>query len=127
MILRENDTPVDPARVKTLAADLVLTGPLTVERIAAHLGASPRSLQRHLSEQGVSLRELVEECRIGVAKVLLSKTDLAVHEIAQRTGYATSSGLARAFVRSAGCSPTVYRKTVRASPHGIEGGGAKWA
>ncbi len=127
MILRENDTPVDPARVKTLAADLVLTGPLTVERIAEHLGASPRSLQRHLSEQGVSLRELVEESRIGVAKVLLSKTDLAVHEIARRTGYATSSGLARAFTRYAGCSPSAYRKMMHVSPHGNESGGAKWA
>ena len=116
MISHENASHVDPARVKALAAELTLTGPLTVERIAMHLGTSPRTLQRQLAVQGASLREIEEECRLGVARVLLSKTDLAVQEIATRTGYATSSSLARAFARWAGHSPSAYRKANRTPP-----------
>ncbi|WP_424753250.1 helix-turn-helix domain-containing protein [Methylobacterium sp.] len=100
----------DPAQVRALAAELALTGPLTVGRIADRLGTSSRTLQRHLAGQGVSLRAIVEESRLEIARVLLCKTDLDVQEIAARTGYSTPSGLARAFARWTGCSPRTYRK-----------------
>lgn len=102
---------IDPAQVRVLAAELALTGSLTVELIAAHLGTSPRTLQRHLADQDVSLRAIVEESRLEIARVLLCKTDLDVQEIAARTGYSTPSGLARAFARWTGSSPRTYRKT----------------
>ena len=85
-------------------------GPLTVGRIADHLGTSSGTLQRHLADQGVSLRAIVEESRLDIARVLLCKTDLDVQEIAVRTDYSTPSGFARAFARWIGCSPGKYRK-----------------
>lgn len=100
----------DPAQVGALAAELVLTGPLTVGRIADRLGTSSRTLQRHLAEQGVSRRAIVGESRLGIARVLLCKTDLDIQEIAARTGYGTPSGFARAFARWAGSPPRKYRK-----------------
>lgn len=105
-----SDSRADPAQVRTLAAELALTGPLTVGRIADHLGTSSRTLQRHLADQGVSLRAMVEESRLEIARVLLCKTDLEVQEIAARTGYSTPSGFARAFARWTGRSPREYRK-----------------
>jgi AraC-like DNA-binding protein len=100
----------DPTQVRALAAELALTGPLTVGRIAGHLGTSSRTLQRHLADQGVSLRAIVEESRLEIARVLLCKTDLRVQEIAARTGYSTPSGFARAFARWAGLPPRAYRR-----------------
>ena len=102
---------IDPARIRAIAAELALTEPPTVGRLAAHLGTSSRTLQRHLAAQGVSLRAIVEESRLEVVRVLLCKTDLDIQEIAARTGYSTPSGLARAFARWTGCSPRQYRKT----------------
>jgi len=104
------DSRADPAQVRALAAELALTGPLTVGRIADHLGTSSRTLQRHLADQGASLRAIVEESRLEIGRVLLCKTDLDVQEIAARTGYSTPSGFARAFARWAGSPPRKYRK-----------------
>jgi AraC-like DNA-binding protein len=95
----------DPAHVRALAAELALSGPVTVARIAARLGASSRTLERHLASQGASLRAIVEESRMDVARVLLCKTDLDVQDIAAQTGYSTPSSFGRAFARWAGCSP----------------------
>jgi AraC-like DNA-binding protein len=106
----EKDSLAHPSQVRAVAAELALTGPLTVGRIAAHLGISSRTLQRHLSGQDASLRAIVEECRLEIARVLLCKTDLSVQEIAARTGYSTPSGFARAFARWAGLPPRAYRR-----------------
>jgi AraC-like DNA-binding protein len=111
MAMREKDGLIDPARVRAYAADLALTGPVTVGRIATRLGTSPRTLQRKLAQRGVSLRALVVESRMQIARVLLCKTELDVQEIAVRAGYSTPSSFARAFVRWSGCSPQTFRKT----------------
>lgn len=111
------ESRADPAQVKAVAAELGLTGPLTVGRIADRLGTSSRTLQRHLADQGVSLRAIVEESRLEIARVLLCKTDLDVQEIAARTGYSTPSGLARAFARWTGCSPRKYRMVRAGGSH----------
>jgi AraC-like DNA-binding protein len=111
MTISGKDSRVDPAQVRALAAELALTAPLTVARIADHLGVSSRTLQRHLADQGASLRTIVEESRLEIARVLLCKTDLTVQEIAVRTGYSTPSGFARAFARWAGLPPRAYRRT----------------
>lgn len=105
------DSRADPTQVRALAAKLALDGPLTVGRIADHLGVSSRTLQRHLADQGASLRAIVEESRLEIARVLLCKTDLSVQEIAGRTGYSTPSGFARAFGRWAGSPPRAYRRS----------------
>ena len=108
-----NDSRADPLDVRTLAAELALTGPLTIARIAGHFGVSSRTLQRHLADQGASLRAIVEESRLEVARVLLCMTALTVQEIAARSGYRTPSSFARAFVRWAGLPPRAWRNANR--------------
>lgn len=113
MTSRAKDPRTDPSEVRTVAAELALTGPLTVGRIAGHLGLSSRTLQRHLADQGTSLRAIVEESRLQVARVLLCKTDVTVQEIAARSGYKTPSSFARAFARWAGLPPRAWRNANR--------------
>ncbi|WP_417711279.1 helix-turn-helix domain-containing protein [Roseibium aggregatum] len=110
MPLREKESFADPLRVRAVAATLALSGPVSVGQIAAQLGASSRTLQRQLADQGVSLRAIVEESRLEIARVLLCKTDLDVQEIAARSGYSTPSGFSRAFARWAGCAPRIFRR-----------------
>lgn len=111
MTAREKTVPVDPAQLRALALELALTGPVTVGRIAGRLGTSTRTLQRKLARRGISLRALVVESRLEIARVLLCKTELDVQEIAVRAGYSTHSSFARAFARWAGCSPRTFRES----------------
>lgn len=113
----KKDSRADPVRVRALAAELAITGPLTVSRIADHLGCSSRTLQRHLADQGASLRAIVEESRLEIARVLLCKTDLSVQDIAALSGYSTPSGFARAYARWAGLPPRAYRRGGRKHDH----------
>ncbi|OSP53591.1 hypothetical protein BV911_17155 [Pseudoruegeria sp. SK021] len=93
-----------------MAAALALSGPPTVADIAAQLGISSRTLQRNLSSQGVSLRAIIDESRMEIARVLLCQTNFDVQDIAMRTGYSTPSGFARAFSRWAGSAPRKFRQ-----------------
>jgi AraC-like DNA-binding protein len=99
------DSRADPAGGGTRAH-----GAAHRRRIADRLGTRSWTLQRHLADQGVSLRAIVEGSRLEIARVLLGKTELDGLEIAARTGYSTPSGLARAFARWTGCSPRQYRR-----------------
>ena len=52
-------------------------------------------------------------CRITRAKELLATTDLAVGEIARRTGFNNEANFSTRFARMAGQSPLRYRHAVR--------------
>jgi AraC-like DNA-binding protein len=101
----------DPMRLRSTVGGLALTGPLSIHRVARHLGTSPRSLQRRLAGQNTTFRQLVDAVRLDMARVLLRETDLAVGEVARRLGYRTPSGFARAFARWTGRSPRAFRRT----------------
>lgn len=68
---------------------------ITVPRIAADLGLSPRSLQRGLAAEGSSLREIVQACR---REVMARQLDARVKKrhIAESLGYADSTVFWRA-------------------------------
>ena len=113
MTTQENDNLVDPAQVKAFASKLALTDPVTVGQIASEFGTSRRTLQRQLARQGFSLRAMIVESRMEIARVLLCMTDLDVQEIADRVGYSTPSGFSRAFACWARCSPQSFRKAAK--------------
>jgi AraC-like DNA-binding protein len=99
----------DAMRVRAILGELALTGPLSVARVAGHLGTSPRSLQRCLARQKLTLRKLVDAARLDHARVLLRETDLPVQDVAGLVGYRTPGGFARAFARWTGRSPSAFR------------------
>ena len=117
MTTQEYNNLVDPARVKAFASKLALTDPVTVGQIASEFGTSTRTLQRQLARQGFSLRAMIVESRMEIARVLLCMTDLDVQEISDRLGYGTSSGFSRAFASCAGCSPQSFRKATTRRGH----------
>ncbi len=87
----------------------LLDGRADIEGTAEALGLSVRSLQRRLSQQGVSYRSVVDSARLTRAIALLRDTSLSVTAIAFELGYADPPNFTRAFNRWAGCSPGEYR------------------
>jgi len=83
---------------------------LGIETIAASLGLSPRSLQRHLHYQGVNFRELVASARLDAACDWLSTTDRSVTNISYDLGYSSPSNFTRAFRARTGLPPQTFRE-----------------
>jgi AraC-like DNA-binding protein len=96
--------------VETLAWDAYPDIHLTAEV----LGMSVRTLQRQLSEVGLTHEALVGRARFATAATLLVQTDTKVLEIALDLGYSDHAHFTRAFRRWAGCSPQEFRRRRRA-------------
>lgn len=101
--------------VAELAEQLLPKGVPTVEDIAARLGLHPRTLQRRLAAEGLSVTDLVDVVRRDTAERLLAETDMALGRIARRLGYAEQSALSRACRRWFGVTPSAVRRTARQS------------
>lgn len=84
-------------KVQALISIYLGRKPVTVATLAAELKMSPRSLQRRLSEEGVSLRDLVRQHRQTLAAHYLGDRHAApMSEIARVLGYADNTVLWRA-------------------------------
>lgn len=93
---------------------LFLRNPAAVPRLddaAAELGLSPRSLRRHLLDEGASYQKLVDEFRADLAREYLRSTRLSTKEIAFLLGYADQSAFRRAFKLWTGRTTREYRET----------------
>jgi len=67
-----------------------------VAAIAADLNCAPRTLQRRLSGEGTSLRDLVREYRRTLASLHLQDGDATMKGIAATLGYADETAFWRA-------------------------------
>ncbi len=85
--------------------------PKSLEEIAQVLHASPRTIQRKLSAEGTSYKELVEEVRINTAIEYLGTTELSIDAISARVGYADISSFSHAFKRCTGKTPSAFRNS----------------
>jgi AraC-like DNA-binding protein len=72
---------------------------------------STRTLRNRLRRESTSYREIVEAIRQALAEDLLSTTEMAVDEIAQRLGYSDTSTFVAAFKRWKGVPPRSYRSS----------------
>jgi AraC-like DNA-binding protein len=79
--------------------------PANLETIAAGLKLPPRSLQRRLAEEGVSIRELTQRHRMQLAAALLSEGGMSVEAIAATLGYADGTAFWRAHKKWTGFAP----------------------
>lgn len=82
---------------------------------AAHeLGMSPRSLRRHLQEEGASYQKLIDEFRADLAREYLRSTRMSPKEVAYLLGYRDQSAFRRAFKQWTGQTASEYRATALA-------------
>ncbi|MBL1079608.1 AraC family transcriptional regulator [Nocardia sp. 2] len=77
---------------------------------AAHFEISVRSLNRRLTAEGVTFRELLEQTREQLAEEML-RAGYSVEQTSRRLGYAEPASFQHAFRRWKGISPGRYART----------------
>ena len=87
---------------------------LSVERLAARAGLSPRHFARSFTaETGVSPGQYVDQVRLEAARRGLEDTGDGIEQVARCCGYGTPEAMRRAFIRALGVSPAGYRQRFR--------------
>lgn len=67
------------------------------------------------NQYGISLPNYISGVRIGHAKNLLKETDQSIQEIADKTGFLSSTVFGRTFKKMEGITPTMYRELTQAA------------
>ena len=92
-------------------------GDLSLRRLAQEAGVSVSCLcdlfRRHL---GTTAHDHITQYRLEQAKHLLTSSDLLVKEVAQATGFGSTSLFCRHFRRGIGETPEAYRQRARGKP-----------
>ena len=80
-----------------------------IEDVARELGTSSRTLQRRLTEEGVTFQQLMQEARRELARHYLQHSSLELNETAYLLGYEDAHSFFRAFHDWEGSSPGDWR------------------
>lgn len=96
-------------RVARLLRARLMSGDATLEEIAEQLAMHPRTLNRRLSDEGSSFRQIFNQTRFEFSRQMIVGTRVAITEIGLAMGYADASAFTRAFRRSSGMAPTEWR------------------
>lgn len=107
-------TRTDPfdERIRQSMIERLPSGDISLELVAASVGRSARSLQRHFSESGTTFTELLSEHRAELARNYLGQSELAITEIAFLLGYNGTTSFSRAFKTWTGQTPREFKVTV---------------
>jgi AraC-like DNA-binding protein len=87
---------------------LLLDSCPSIEYTAAALGMSIRSLQRHLSKDGISYSRLIDKVRYQKAIALMQDAEVPLIEVAYSLGYSDPANFSHAFKRWTGVSPRQF-------------------
>ena len=101
------------ARVREVMTELLPSGDATIDRVAAELGTSARSVQRRLHEEGATFQALLDDLRRDLALTYLADRTCSLAEIALILGFSDQSAFHRAFVRWTGKTPGDVRRASR--------------
>lgn len=89
---------------------------ITLDEVAEHVHLSPTYLSSLFKkETGVKFSTYLRRVRLEQARHLLTDTNLAIQEIADRAGFSDAAHLSRVFKERYGCSPMEYRRIGRES------------
>jgi AraC-like DNA-binding protein len=97
-------------QVKVVLKRSLASGRPGLADVARDLGLSERTLQRRITEEGTSFRELLFEARQELGRQLLSDPTAEIDEVACLLGYQDSCSFYRAFRDSEGVTPSRWRE-----------------
>ncbi len=83
--------------------------PPTIGHIASQLGLHPRTLRRHIAQEGASYRTIVDQARFRLAARYLADARLTHEAISEKLGFSDASSFRRAFKRWTRQSPSAFR------------------
>ncbi|PAF38833.1 AraC family transcriptional regulator [Terribacillus saccharophilus] len=95
--------------VKWIVKKNLSAGRPDIHSIANELGMSDRTLQRRLTEEGTSFKQLLTESRREQARTFLSDPSLDIKEVAFLLGYEDQNSFYRAFRLWEGDTPSNWR------------------
>jgi AraC-like DNA-binding protein len=98
------------ARVRSQLLESLPSGEASVEVVARRLGLSARTLQRRLTNEGASFKEIVRHTRERLARHYVANTKLGYAEIAFLIGFEEPSSFFRAFHDWTGQTPRQMRR-----------------
>lgn len=97
-------------RVKHSIRKQLMHGITRQDMVADHLSMTRRTLQRKLSQEGVSYQQLLDEVRQAMAEDFLANSNLGIPEIALRLGYSETTSFHRKFKAETGKTPGEFRQ-----------------
>ena len=97
------------ARVNRIIGEILETGQVNLEQVAAKLDIKPRTLRTRLAEANTNFNQLLADYRCNLAKRLLANTTETIDEIVYLTGFSEPSTFYRAFKRWTKVTPIEYR------------------
>ncbi len=97
-------------QVKIVLKRSLASGRPGLADVARDLGLSDRTLQRRITEEGASFRDLLVEARQELGRQLLSDPTAEIDEVACLLGYQDSSSFYRAFRDNEGVTPSRWRE-----------------
>lgn len=107
------DLPPDETflhRARRVLAEELRGGEPTLERTAARLQMSGRSLQRRLQDEGSAYQQLLDELRCELARRHVAEQRESIAEITFLLGFSEVSAFHRAFKRWTGLTPRAFRQ-----------------
>jgi len=108
--LRQGRPPRDlVGSLEKAVATIVHLGPPSIVDVAQLTNSSVRTLQRHLSDEGVSLSTIVDRARFQLADLYLRDSAVKITDVAYQLGYSNPPAFTRAFRRWTGIAPHAYR------------------
>jgi AraC-like DNA-binding protein len=105
-------------QIKGIVKKLLAGRRPTLQDVARELHLSTRTLQRRLTDEGVTFQQLMEGARRELAQHYLLHSSLELSETAYLLGYEDANSFFRAFHHWVGTSPAEWR-TVHTSPAAI--------
>ena len=97
------------AQVKWVLLRLLGAHPPEIGEVANDLGLSIRTLQRRITEEGTTFRQLVSDARRELAKLYLTEPSLELNETACLLGYQDPNSFFRAFRQWEGTTPGEWK------------------
>ncbi|WOD11881.1 AraC family transcriptional regulator ligand-binding domain-containing protein [Pseudomonas sp. NyZ704] len=85
----------------------------TLEQMAREEHMAPRTLIRHLNDEGVRYQTLLDDVRCDLACWLLAQTEMSIEAVAERLGYLDPTNFSRTFRRWLGVTPRGFRQQAR--------------
>lgn len=111
--VRSTQEPGLASAVRDLVRQLLPTGAVTLEVIAAQFSLHPKALQRRLASEGHTFGGLVDHVRRESAERYLRETELSLAHLARELGYSEQSALTRSCHRWFDDSPANIRRRAR--------------
>ena len=105
--LDEHDNMQD--RVRSALLEMLPAGLSSIHALAQRLAMSKRSLQRHLSDEGLSFQDVLNSVRQELAQHYLINSSISPGEISWLLGFQESNSFIRAFRSWTGQTPGAYR------------------